>query len=1571
MARDSESDASSEAEEEFDFDDDRDGMSVDDVVDDDDDEDDEEEGDGPSEASESDYDDDEGDDEDFAPEPEAPKKPTKPRGGGGGTGGGRNESKPKRAKGPAGRKRKRPAAAAEDVDSVGSEAGCDDDDDDYREEDEGYDDEDRDCDEDENAHPNAGAKKAKKKSTAAVPSNEKKATKGTSKKTIEETYQKKTQLEHVLLRPDTYVGSVEPTTESTFVYDPDAAGGGRILRREITYTPGFYKIFDEVAVNAADNKQRDPDMDRMEVDVDEERGVISVMNNGKGIPVVKHKEHGCYVPTLIFGHLLTGSNFDDDESKTTGGRNGYGAKLANIFSRKFCVECLDSERGLKFRQVWRDNMRRVDEPTVAECAEDERRGGDYVRVTFRPDFDRFGMDGLDRDAAGLVAKRAYDIAGSMANRHGKRLGVYLNGTRIKVKDFRSYLALFDDVPPPEVYEKIGDDWEVGVGSVLDGSGFRQISFVNAIATSKGGGHVDHVANALVKRLQAAVKKKNKGGKDVKPAQVKNHLAVFVNCLVPNPTFDSQTKECLTTKPGTFKKVAPLSEQFLKKVERCGVVESIMQFAKFQEGRALKRKGGTKKNKLKGISKLDDANFAGTAKSRNCTLIVTEGDSAKTLAVSGLSVVGRDYYGVFPLKGKPLNVRDATHAQIMKNEEIMNLVEIMGLKFQQEYDEETVKALRYGRLMIMADQDHDGSHIMGLIINFIHHFWPSLLDVPGFLRQFITPIVKCTKGNKSETFYTLPQFEQWKESTGNDGRGWKIKYYKGLGTSTSSEAKDYFSNLDIHEISFNELSADVAPPPESEDEMDLEDNDDAPKASGSDLIEMAFNKKKADERKKWLLGVQKNTYLDYSDAQRNGVNYSDFINRELVLFSQYDVHRSLPHMLDGLKISQRKVLFACFKKKLKNEIKVAQLTGYIGEHSAYHHGEASLHGTIVGMAQNHCGSNNINLLYPSGQFGTRRMGGKDHASARYIFTRLEKIARAIFHPDDDDLLAYLNDDGLSIEPEYYMPVIPMVLVNGSEGIGTGWSSNIKSHDPREIISNIRRMINKEEPEEMHPYFAGWTGEIIAETGRREGGYIVKGRIKRTNKTTLHITELPIGKWTQDYKKILESMLPGAEKTDTKRKKKKAGDEEEEDRNEGEIMDFKENHTDTSVSFTVTASKENIDAFEGEKDGLLGKFKLLSTISTKNMTAFDKNAKIRHYKTSIDILQDFFRQRMVFYIARKDMLLHKMSKDLSIFSNKARFVEEVCRGDLVVSDRKRTDLLLDLKERGYDLYPKEKEKAGVEEDGDDDDDESNNVDTPEAELSKGYEYLLGMKIWSLTFERAEELRGQRVEKDEEVEVLEATSPEEMWLADLDVIEELLDDRDAALGISSMKQKHEVKAKKKSGSKRPTKAHTLADEWDSSEMEVSETEDSESEESDLDLESEDESSAAKPAPKARAAIKAREKGVINDLSNEESDDSIPAKKLSAKSKPAPNAKCESMEKSKKAKIPTQRRGVLKDMTSKVKAASKSRTIPKGKAVISLGISPTFGFRAKNAKRGNVYDLEDSSENEMDDRMTCKFGK
>ncbi|KAG8724984.1 DNA topoisomerase 2 [Ceratobasidium sp. 395] len=636
------------------------------------------------------------------------------------------------------------------------------------------------------------------------------------------------------------------------------------------------------------------------------------------------------------------------------------------------------------------------------------KGEEYTKVSFKPDFKRFGMDGIDEDTAALLRRRVYDMAGTVKN-----VKVFLNGERIKVKNFKQYVELYvnsargdgeEAGPKPTIiFEEISPRWEVAF-TLSEGS-FQHISFANSIATTKGGTHVNMIAEQISKNLIAGIEKKNKNAK-VKPQAIKNHMWVFVNALIENPAFNSQTKEWLTLPSSKFGSRPHVSEDFMKKVAKSGIIDNVLNWAKFKADQENKKTDGTKRTRLTGIAKLSDANNAGGWQSQECTLILTEGDSAKSLAEAGLSVVGRNNFGVFPLRGKLLNVREANHDQVMKNAEIQAIKQIMGLKHGVTYKD--TSNLRYGSIMIMTDQDHDGSHIKGLLINFLDYFYPSLLKIPEFLVEFVTPIVRVTKGNQKINFFTIPEFQQWNEENNKDGK-WYIKYYKGLGTSKDSDARDYFSAMEKHMIPFAKT----------------EDGE-------RDLIDMAFNKKKADNRKDWLRQFKPGTYIDHSVQE---ITYSDFINRELILFSMADNIRSIPSVVDGLKPGQRKVIFGCFKRKLKNEIKVAQLAGYISEKTAYHHGEQSLTMTIVGLAQNFIGSNSINLLKPEGQFGTRSQGGKDAALARYIFTNIPRMTRAIFHPGDDALLNCLKDDNDSIEPEWYLPVVPLVLINGADGIGT--------------------------------------------------------------------------------------------------------------------------------------------------------------------------------------------------------------------------------------------------------------------------------------------------------------------------------------------------------------------------------------------------------------------------------------------------------------------------------------------------------------------------------------------------------
>lgn len=1173
-------------------------------------------------------------------------------------------------------------------------------------------------------------------------------------------YQKLSQIEHILSRPDTYIGSVEPITETLWVFEQDdlmdvevedamqvddgaatkrkkkPTVAGKMVQRNATFVPGLFKIFDEIMVNAADNKQRDPSMSSIKVDINPEgpKPTISIYNNGRGIPVEESDYDQLLNPELIFGHLLTSSNFDDKQKKTTGGRNGYGAKLTNIFSDEFIVETSDASRsGKRFVQTFSENMSKRTKPRVLKAG-----SGDFTRITFSPDMSKFGGkkgDGLSKDTLDLFRKRVIDMAGTTPG-----VKVDLNGRRVPFDSFQKYVNLYlstkeeggdgvDSDDGTAVFEKCGERWQIAVAA-SDGA-FRQVSFVNSVNTTRGGTHVNHVADQVVAWFAKKI--------GVKSAQIKHQLWVFVNAMIENPAFDSQTKDTLTTRAASFGSKCDVSDAFLKRVQKnTAVARLATAFVKSREHKQLANTDGKKKSRITGIPKLEDANDAGGKHSGDCTLILTEGDSAKALAVAGMSVVGRDRYGVFPLRGKLINPREANHDQIMKNEEIKALKTILGLQHGVKYTD--TKSLRYGHVMIMTDQDPDGSHIKGLIINFLHFYWPDLLLLPGFLIEFVTPIVKATKGGASggeKTFFTLNEYNKWKEA-GNKGtvKGWRIKYYKGLGTSTSAEAKQYFSDLATHRLSFewNKVKHEET----------------------CDDIEKAFSKKRADDRKAWLNGRDAESFVDHTESR---LDYSDFINKELIHFSMLDNERSIPSLMDGLKPGQRKILFSCFKRKLTSEVKVAQLAGYVAEHSAYHHGEKSLEGTIVGMAQTFVGSNNTNLLVPSGQFGTRMQGGKDAASGRYVFTCLEKAARVLFHEADEALLEFLDEDGQKIEPKFYVPVVPFVLLNGARGIGTGWSTDIPMYDPRVVVSNLRRMLHGDKVREaLVPWYRGFAGHIAPLDGK-PGAFVASGKAVLRSDTLLDITELPPGVWTQNYKEWLEKQADASKPI---------------------LSRFREQHTESRVHFEVTLTEHGREKIE--QDGINATFHLDSTITTSNMHLFSPESKITRYETPMQIIEAFYPIRLEMYGKRKARLVKDLKEKLAVIEDRVRFIKEVVAGTIVVANRKRAEIVKELVLKKYRKKGAEKE---VEEDVGDEEKEKE-----KKEKESGYDHLLREPLWSLTAERVAELEALMKTTTQTLRATESKSPETMWEEDLDrfsaLFEESLETHDGSSDVVQIKVK-----------------------------------------------------------------------------------------------------------------------------------------------------------------------------------------
>ena len=1066
-------------------------------------------------------------------------------------------------------------------------------------------------------------------------------------------YRKFSQIEHVLARPGMYVGDIKNTKTETWVIEEDSA-----ILASCEWNPGIYKIFDEIITNAADEVQRNNNVKNIKVSISKEE--ISVFNDS-GIPIEIHPEYKIYIPELIFANLLTSSNYDDSEKRTTGGLNGLGAKLTAIFSKTFTIET--AKDGKKYTQTFRDNLSIIEKPKIGKSAKE------YTIITFTPDYEKFGVDTLTQDTQEVLFKRVYDICAITP----KSVNVFLNGNKLSFKDFSDYVSLYigDKKNTPRVIQE-QSRWQVGIAP--SNEGFKCVSFVNGINTSDGGTHVDHVVNPLIKKLTEIIQEKHKN-LTIKPQYIKDHLFVFINCKIENPSFSSQTKEKNITKVSDFGSKFSLSDDFVKSVAKLGIIDSILSLAEAKEKKTVSKTDGKKTNRVI-IPKLDDANKAGTKDSEKCILILTEGDSAKTTAISGLSVVGREYYGVFPLKGKVLNTRTATYSQLSNNTEINNIKKILGLQEGKKYKD--LSDLRYGKILIMTDADTDGFHIKSLLVNFISNGWPELLNT-DFISSLVTPVIKITKRNSIIPFYNLSDYKKWKDS--NSTAGWNIKYYKGLGTSTSAEAKQYFKDMKTLNYKIT----------------DTEDNN---------LLELAFAKTGSDSRKKWILDNIKNpSTLDYTIQS---VKVKDLINKELVLFSIEDNIRSIPNLIDGLKPSQRKILYACIKKNLTSEIKVSQLAGYVSEKTSYHHGESSLMDTIINLAQSFVGSNNINLLEPIGQFGTRLQGGKDASSPRYIFTKLSETFNKIFHPDDYELLEYLDDDGYSIEPKFYVPTLPMILINGACGIGTGFSTDIPRFNPDDVKKRLLDLVEDEDADipEMTPWYKGFKGTIEKTD---ENKWDTTGVYKIEDSKVI-VTELPIGTWTDDYKSFLDKL-----ETDNV------------------IYSYLNNSTETEVSFTIKIPKETIKEWTSD-NSITKKLKLITHLSANNMYVFNEKNQIVKMESPEEIIFHFWRIRNDYYIKRQKNILNKLDSELKIINSRIRFINDIIDDKIIVFRKKLEYINKQLEDNDYH------------------------------KVESSYKYLTDMQIHSFSEETVTKLEYKQKELQETYNKNKDYSLKDFWINDV---------------------------------------------------------------------------------------------------------------------------------------------------------------------------------------------------------------
>lgn len=1137
-------------------------------------------------------------------------------------------------------------------------------------------------------------------------------------------YEKKTPIEHVLTRSSMYIGTtILKDSEEFVVIDDDF----NIEKRKVNVSPAIIRMFIEPLSNILDNCARSRanknPTTKILIDINKETGELTFWNDGDFIPIEIHESEKIYNHSLIFGQLNTSSNYNDetDDREDVSGLNGHGSKLCNIFSTKFYVEGGDPINKKKLSQTWTNNMSETKDPKIT----DYKLKKGYTKVSFTIDFPRFGLKGFTDDIISFYKRLVVDAAMLC------KVPIFLNGKEIPIKSLPEYAKLYnkkteennenkDKEDEDNDSKKENEELYIKTSTcevfLTKSDEFQHIAFSNGIFNPLGGSHVNAWCEALFRPILDKLNKPK--GPQLNLNDIKKYFRLFVVATVKKPQYDSQSKLKLEGPEVE----AEVKKSHISKILSWTVIEQIEDSMRLKEMVVLKKAERKKRGYTK-VEGLDPANLEGSKKGRECTLILVEGLSAKSYIESGIQKgffgkAGRDYFGILALSGKILNTRNAKPSSIADNKVVGNIIKAVGLEHGLDYTlGENYNKLRYGRVAIVADQDDDGNHISGLIQNLFHSLFPTLLQRdPPFLIKMQTPIVRVFQKGQDLLFYDEDEFHEYVKK--NKNKTIQKKYYKGLGTNKDSDAIETFGNKMIEFVV---------------DEHTF------------DNMNKAFNNKYSDMRKDWLGKYDPSKkVLKWTGniEEKKSMTYSDFINTELIKFSIRDCKRSIPSLIDGLKEGHRKVLYVAFLRNLRytgQTIKVAQFAGSVSEKAAYHHGEQNLNGTIIGMAQAFVGSNNIPYFYRDGAFGSRSCMGEDAAAARYIYTKLDKITRLLFRAEDDILLEYMEDDGEKVEPKFYIPILPTILINGCIGIGTGWSCNIPCYNPLDLIACVKAWLEndnsgfiKEDDSdviisnfpEIKPWYRGHTGQMIKD---EEHKFTSWGKIEKDKKDNVVVTELPVGLSTRDFVDYLETL-----------------------KEEKKIANYKNYCTPKIINFVITENEDEMIC--NEKN-----LKLTKTFRTTNMVLFNENDKLKRYNTVEEIIDDFCNVRFKYYILRKKKQLQNLEREINLLGNKKRFLSEVRDGVIKLfeevknkkSSRSKADIESELEEKKYDkIY------------------EGNDNE----ESKSGYDYLLRLQISSITLEKIEKLENDIENRISERDKLVSTSEKQLWLNDLEEFEKV---------------------------------------------------------------------------------------------------------------------------------------------------------------------------------------------------------
>lgn len=1122
-------------------------------------------------------------------------------------------------------------------------------------------------------------------------------------------YVKLDPIEHILIRPDMYLGSTKERPIEEFVCDEEF----NIFKKTILTSPGMIRIFIELISNIIDNVARSKNttpVTQIDISISKETGETILKNDGEIIPIQYHDTEKMHNHTLIFGHLLSSSNFDDEEERVDiSGRNGLGSKICNVFSSVFTVKSGDGKK--LFTQTWKNNMKEASDPII-----EKKKCETFTEISYVPDFKQFGINGYTDDILSHYKKYIIDCA--MIT----KVPTYFNGKLVPCSNLVDYSKLYiDNVFVPiendgeendaksiassksgkeEILHIKTDNCEVVLLPSVEG---LTVSFANGCCTPLGGTHVDSWSETLFRPILEKLNKKDKPQITMK--DVKGSFKLFITASVINPRFESQSKLKLE-EPAV---VSSVLKKDINKLLKWQVISLLQDFLNQKEMGLLEKLQRKKRGVVK-VDKFEPANNEGGKLGRECTLIIVEGDSAKPYAVSGIEEgcfgrKGRDWFGIYPARGKLLNCINSTPAVVSKNKVISDIFKILGVSVNTDYtDEKNFTTLRYGKVLILTDQDVDGFHICGLIQACFHAIFPTLLERKDpFLNVMATPLIKVNFSKKKDMlFYNQLEYNNWLEEYRKEypNKKLEIEYYKGLGTSVKEMVKRTFGK---------KIACLV------KDEK------------ASDTMMKVFHKKYTNYRKTWLANYEPGDIkLKWSgeESEVQNLKISDFLNTELIKFSIADCQRSIPHIMDGFKTSQRKVMYVAFERNLKfggPAMKVGQLGPAVAEKTSYHHGENNLLETIINLAQDYVGSNNIPLLFPQGQFGSRIELGQDSANARYIFTKLNSLTRLLFPECDDGLLNLLEDDGNIIEPEYFVPILPTVLINGTQGIGTGWSSTIPCFNPIDLIKCVKIWLDNNgkviTPEfesllpPLSPWYRAFTGEI-----KRDGNrFICSGFIETVGKNKKVVKELPIGLSTTKFREKLNELLE-----------------------EKKIKDITDHSSVEEINFKITELNDGLSC-------TIDNLNLVKYFSLNNMVLFTKEG-LRKFKSVDEIIDYFCGIRYDFYVKRKISLVKKYESEMIVLANKKRFIEDYISGELkLFNNVNGTNISKSSDELESELNEKKFDK-----------------------INDSFDYLLSIQVRGFTQEKVEKLFEEYNNIKELLETTKNTSEKDMWISELDEFE-----------------------------------------------------------------------------------------------------------------------------------------------------------------------------------------------------------